>query len=353
MHTVPGRATICRMQERGSLKTIAEAAGVSISTVSRAFTRPELIGVETRARILAIADEIGYRPNRSARGLATGRTATVALMVPDIANPFFPPLVRAAENRAYERGFSVLLADNDEHEERESTHLVDLAAQVDGFVVCSPRAPTEAIRAAARRTPLVLVNRTIDGIASVSCATRGGMRQLVTHLDSLGHRKITYVAGPVAAWSDRERRDAVRRQARRHDMEVVVVGPYPATFEGGVMAADAVLASGGTAAVAFDDTLALGIIRRVAERGFRVPDDLSVTGCDDIVFAAMASPPLTTITTPVADAGRLAIDLLLDRLAGTTAPDEARQLVLDGTAVVRGSTAPAHRRRGGGKRSEA
>lgn len=269
--------------------------GVSISTVSRAFSRPELIGVDTRSRVLAIADEVGYRPNRSARGLATGRTKTIALMVPDIANPFFPPLVRAAESRACERGFSVLLADSDERADRESTHLVDLAAQADGIIVCSPRVADDVIAAAARRTPLVLVNRTVDGISSVSCATRAGMRQLVTHLHSLGHRRIAYVAGPPAAWSDRERRDAVRRQARRNAMEVSVFGPYPATFDGGVMAGDAVIADGASAAVAFDDTVALGIIRRLTERGHAVPRDFSVTGRDDIVFrrdgVAAAGPP--------------------------------------------------------------
>lgn len=328
------------MARSASLKTIAEEAGVSISTASRAFTRPELIGDDTREHVLKIAERLGYRPNRSARGLATGRTAMLAVLVPDIANPFFPPLVRAAEDSAYEKGYSVLLMDTDEHPEREAKLLRDLSGQADGVVVCSPRSRAEVIKSAAERTPLVLVNRTIPGITSVSCGTREGIRQIIDHLHSLGHRDLVYLAGPASSWSDRERRDGVRRQARKLGMNVQVLGPYPATFEGGVMAADAVVASGATAAVAFDDIIAMGVLRRLTERGFDVPGEISVTGCDDIFFAAMAYPPLTSIATPIADAGRTAVGLLLEQLDGTRR-NEVRQVPLSGNLVVRGSTGPA------------
>ncbi|TDE01978.1 LacI family DNA-binding transcriptional regulator [Jiangella asiatica] len=332
------------MARSASLKAVAAEAGVSISTVSRAFTRPELIGHDTREQILAIADRLGYHPNRTARSLATGRTALLAVLLPDIANPFFPPLVRAVEDTAYDRGYSVLLMDTDEHLDREAKLLRSLSGQADGVIVCSPRSRTEALRSAAERTPIVLVNRTIEGIASVSCGTRDGVRQLVDHLHSLGHRDIVYLAGPSSSWSDRERRDSARRQAKKLSMRFQVLGHYPATFEGGVMAADAVAASGATAAIAFDDVMAMGVLRRLTERGFAVPGQVSVSGCDDIFFAAMTSPPLTSIATPIAEAGRTAVNLLIDELTG--ASREKRQVTLSGNLVVRGSTGPTPAERG-------
>ena len=326
------------MARSASLKAVAAEAGVSVSTVSRAFTRPELIGSDTRAHVLAIADRLGYRPNRSARGLVTGRTTLLAILLPDIANPFFPPLVRAIEDTAYEKGYSVLLMDTDEHPEREAKMLRDLAGQADGVVACSPRSPTGVIRETAERTPMVLVNRSVKGIASVTCRTREGIGQLVDHLYALGHRKIVYVSGPASSWSERERRDGARRRAQKLKMAFDVLGPYPATFEGGVMAADAVAATSATAVVAFDDVMAMGIMRRLAERGFKVPEQISVGGCDDIFFAAMAFPALTSIASPIAEAGRTAARLLFDQLGG--AMGAKPQVALSGNLVVRGSTGP-------------
>jgi LacI family transcriptional regulator len=325
-----------------SLKTIAAEAGVSVSTVSRAFTRPDLIGERTRSEILAIAERVGYRPNRSARGLVTGRTATVGLLVPDIANPFFPPLVRAAEDRAYERGHAVLLMDTDEHVDRERALLADLTGRVDGLVLCSPRSAAGQIRELAEQLPLICVNRTIPGVTSVSCTTRDGLGEVVDHLHSLGHRRIVYLAGPATSWSDRERRTSVRRQASKRGMELSVLGPYPATFEGGILAGDAVVASDCTAAVAFDDVVALGAMRRLSERGYDVPGQYSISGCDDIFFSAMTMPSLTTVATPIAQAGRAAVDLLLDALDH---PDRRRvqQVTLSGEFIARDSTGPAPR----------
>lgn len=327
------------MARATSLRTIADEAGVSISTVSRAFARPELIGDDTRRHILEIAERLGYRPNRSARGLATGRTSLLAVLLPDIANPFFPPLMRAVEDAAYDKGYSVLLMDTDEHPEREAELLHNLSGQTDGVIACSPRSPASVIKSVAENTPMVLVNRSIPGLASVSCGTREGIRQIVSHLHSLGHSDIAYLSGPTSSWSDRERRDAARRQAKKLGMAFRVLGPYPATFEGGVVAADAVIASAATAAVAFDDIMAMGVLRRLAERGIRVPEQISVSGCDDIFFAAMASPPLTSIATPIAEAGRTAVHLLLDEIGA--AWREKQQVTLSGDVVVRGSSGPA------------
>lgn len=331
------------MPGSASLKTIAEEAGVSVSTVSRAFTRPELIGERTRTEILAIAERVGYQPNRSARGLVTGRTGTLGLLVPDIANPFFPPLVRAAEDRAYERGYVVTLMDTDEHADREKALIRDLGSRVDGLVLCSPRSPSALIRELAAQRPLVCVNRSIPGVTSVCCTTRDGLGALIEHLAELGHRDVVYLAGPSSSWSDRERRNSVRRQAARSGMSVDVLGPFPPTFDGGVLAGDAVADSNATAAVAFDDVVALGAIRRLSERGLDVPGQVSVSGCDDIFFASMTLPSLSTVATPIAAAGRAAVDLLLDAL-DEPAPARTREITLSGAFVARASTGPAPQR---------
>lgn len=332
------------MAPRASLKTIANEAGVSAATVSRAFTRPELIGEQTRNHILAIAQRVGYQPNRAARGLVTGRTAALGLLVPDINNPFFPPLVRAAEDRAFERGYAVMLMDTDEHPEREKALLGDLIGRVDGVVLCSPRSAAEQIREVSTHRPVVCINRTIRGVTSVLCSTRGGLSDVVNHLHSLGHRRIVYLAGPASSWSDRERRATVNRQAAKRGMQLEVLGPFPATFDGGIRAADKIAGGPATAAVAFDDVLALGVVRRLTDLGVRVPADFSVSGCDDILFASMTLPPLTTVASPMAEAGRAAVDLLLDAL-DSTQKRRVGQVVLSGEFVPRGSTGPAPKRR--------
>ncbi|MEY9894146.1 LacI family transcriptional regulator [Catenulispora sp. MAP5-51] len=320
-----------------SLKSIADEVGVSVSTVSRAFTRPEMIGERTRHRILSVAERVGYQPNRSARGLATGRTAVLGLLVPDIANPFFPPLVRAAENRADEAGYAVLLADTDEHAEREHRLMRETLSRADGLVLCSPRSATAPIKEIAARRPVVLVNRTIPGVASVVCSVDTGVGALMEHLHALGHRDLVYLGGPASSWSDKEKRGCVRRHAERLGLTVEVLGPYPPSFEGGLAAAEAVARHAATAALACDDVVALGTIRGLTERGHDVPGSVSVAGCDDVLFAGMTAPALTTIAMPNELAGRTAVDLLLDRLAD---PGRARQVVLPSSFVARDSTGP-------------
>ena len=325
-----------------SLKSIADEVGVSISTVSRAFTRPELIGEQTRHQILSVAERVGYQPNRSARGLATGRTAVLGLLVPDIANPFFPPLVRAAENRAYDSGYAVLLADTDEHADRERRLMREMLSRVDGLVVCSPRSAAGPIQEIAGRRPMVLVNRTMPGVTSVACSVDVGVSALMDHLHELGHRGLAYLSGPASSWSDKEKRSCVRRHATRLGMSVDVLGPYPPTFAGGLAAADAVAQHGATAVLAYDDVMALGTIRGLTEQGFDVPGSVSVAGCDDVMFAGMTVPALTTIAMPNELAGRTAVDLLLDQLVS---PGKPQQVSLSSSFVARGSSGPVRRKR--------
>lgn len=329
---------------KASLDTVARAAGVSPSTVSRALSRPEMVNESTRRRVLNIASELGYRLNAAAQGLATGRTMALALLVPDIANPFFPELVRAAEDRAQEAGYSMLLTDTDEREEREQRLLDQLAGRADGLVVCSPRSSAAGILAIAREVPTVLVNRTVDTIPSVTCVTRTGMARLVDHLQSLGHREVAYLQGPASSWSNKERLRSVRARTRQLGMRLQILGPYTPTLESGRKAAEDLTELGVTAVMAFDDLTAMGVLSRFWDLGIRVPDDISVAGCDDVFCAALCSPPLTTVTSSISLAGTTAVDLLLERLSPSP-PSQARHVSLVGDLVVRATTGPARRRR--------
>ena len=180
---------------RGSITIgdVAAKAGVSRATVSRAFTRPNLLTPAVVEQVRRIADELGYVPNRIARALSTGRFGTLALLVPDIANPFFPPLIRAAQARADALGYAVFLGDSDETPDREDRLLAKLAPQVDGFVVASPRLDEERIRFHAGQKPTVLINRDIADVPRVLIDVRGGIEMAMTHLFALGHRRIAYV----------------------------------------------------------------------------------------------------------------------------------------------------------------
>ena len=336
---------LCHVAGAGSkraatINDVAEAAGSSISTVSRAFHMPELVRPQTRERVLQIASGLGYTPNRAARGLITGRTGNVGLIVPDIANPFFPALVKAAQARARARDYSIFLADTEEDPDAEAGLIRAMAKQVDGVIACSSRMPDTKLREVASLTSLVLVNRRSPGIPAILMDMTGGMRQAVEHLYALGHRRCVYLAGPRPSWSNRQRWKSLKATADRLGMEAVVLGPFEPGYEAGLGAADQALASGPTAIVAYNDLMALGVLARLVDRGVAVPEEISVVGFDDIQMAAIASPPLTTVAVPAAAGGEAAVDLLLGALAGPGGDGrQARELKTQ--LMVRDSTGPA------------
>jgi LacI family transcriptional regulator, galactose operon repressor len=174
--------------------------------------------------------------------------------------------------------------------------------------------------------------------------TPSGMVHAAEHLASLGHRSIAYLAGPRASWADRGRWRALQSAARRLGLAMTRLGPFAPTMAGGTAAAEAVVNSEATAVIAFNDLLAIGMMRRLLARGLRVPDDISVLGCDDIFGADFCHPALTTLAAPLQDTGRAAVTLLLSRLAGQ---DPRRRVVLPTHLVVRESTGPrsSHRNR--------
>lgn len=320
-----------------TIQQVARAAGVARSTVSRAFTRPDMLSAETVAHVKAAADALGYAPNRVARALSTGRHGNVALIVPDVANPFFPPLIRAAEARADAAGLCVFLGDSDEDPAREDRLTGKMAAQVDGFILISSRLDQAAIRALRGRRPVVLVNRDVDGLDRVLIDSGTGTVEAVRHLHQLGHRRIAYVGGPPSSWSNQQRRTAVLATAEALGVEAIEVAAERPSYEGGMAAAPAVLAACATAAIAFDDLVAQGLMAGLADRGIGIPAAFSVIGCDD-VLGARTYPPLTSISSRSQDAGRTAIEILLSQLESGAAAGTAHRLPT--RLIIRATTAP-------------
>ena len=317
-----------------TLHDVAREAGVAISTVSRALSRPERVAVETSERVQEVARRLGYRPNRIARALPTGRTGMLAVLLPDITNPHHFGLVRGAEAQARAGGATLVVADTQEGPELETAHVNRLESAVDGFVLVSSRAPAAELLALAERRPLVLFNRRVEGLPSVATDSADGSRQVVEHLVALGHRSIAYLAGPPAAWSDGQRWRALADSAAAAGAEIVRCGPFPPTLDGGPAAADVGLSAGATALVAFNDLLAIGVLRRLEERGVAGPQQVSVVGFDDIFGADFCWPPLTTVAAPVGVAGRRLVDVLL---AGDIS---APVVTLPTSLRVRASTGP-------------
>jgi LacI family transcriptional regulator len=328
-------------REAPTISQVAEAAGVSRATVSRAFTRPDMLNAKTVRRVMAVAERIGYVPNHTARALSTGRNSNFALVVPDVANPFFPPLIRAAQVEAERLDFCVFLGNSDENPEQEEKLVSRFSTQVEGFVLASSRLSDERIRFHATRRPLVLINRDVKGIPRVLMDSGTGVAEAVDHLAALGHIRVAYVSGPKSSWSNAQRRAAVRRRAKAHGLEVLIVPAQVSSFETGYAAAPAILDFGATAAIAFDDLMAQGILAGLAARGVAIPRDFSVVGCDD-VLGAMTYPPLSSVSNACAKAGSVAIALLMDVLK-TRAVGDVRY-VLSTSLVIRGTTGAVAKR---------
>ncbi|MCG5212555.1 LacI family DNA-binding transcriptional regulator [Streptosporangium sp. KLBMP 9127] len=324
---------------RATIYSIATMCGVSPATVSRAFNRPELVSAPVRDRVLAAAAELGYQPSSAARGLVTGRAGMIGLLVPDITNPFFPLLVRAIQRAADRVDSPVMLIDAEESAAAEVRLVARLRGRVDGVLVASPRAPASALREAARDMPFVLLNRVQRDLSSVICDNTAALFDAGEHLYGLGHRTFALLAGPSASWAAARRSQAIRRWARGRDVRLVELGPFRATYKGGRRAGEALLRTDATAAFAFDDLMACGVIAELAGQGVAIPADRSIVGCDDVLLAQAVTPRLSTVTAPMDDLGRVAVEVLTREIeAPEGAPAHKR---LPGVFTPRDSTGPA------------
>ncbi|MET7329848.1 LacI family DNA-binding transcriptional regulator [Nonomuraea sp. NPDC005650] len=315
-----------------TIKDVARACGVHVSTVSRTFSAPHLVNPATRSRVLAAADDLGYRPNRAARALTTGRTFNMGLIVADISNPFFPPLIKAAQAQARGRDYHVFVADTDEDPRVEEELIRTFTKQVDGVLLCSPRLSNKMIERLAEDVPFVVINRRIKGMPAVLMNVAQGAKLALEHLVGLGHRRIALVSGPIGSWTSNEMQGAA---AEAPGLDLVFFGPNQPTESGGLSVAADVAACGATAVLAYNDLVALGLIEGLSEMGIGVPDQISVIGFDDILPGRLNRPKLTTVAMPAVAAGRMAVDLLLQ------SGGEGATVTLDTALIVRESTGRA------------
>lgn len=303
-----------RRERAATIADVARLAGVATSTVSRALSNPKRVNHVTRQRIEEAAAQLAYIPSAQARSLTSGKTGVVGVLVPDIANPFYFDLIRGAQRQLRAAGYAQLLLDTEESHEIESSMIELMLKNADGVVLAASRLDDDELVAAAARQPLVTINRDVPGVPTVILDTPGGMRQTLVHLHSLGHRSVVFVAGPSESWSSARRWEALQAAAEELGVEATNVGPWAPTAAAGPTAADAVIATGATAAVVFNDLLAIGMLGRLKERGLSVPTDLSIIGCDDIFGASFCNPPLTTVSAPIEECGRVAVTMLLSQL---------------------------------------
>jgi len=313
------------------LRDVADAAGVTPSTASRALHRPEMVSSATRARVETAARELGYLPNTAAQRLIAGRTRILALVVPDLSNPYFSFIAREAERRAQARGFDVYVVDTAMDGAFEAVVVDALSHWVDGVIACSAQ---RSHPGAARRVPIVYMNRRVRGSHAVLLDQAFIVDAQLGHLSELAHDRVLWVDGPKDYWASAARRRRALRWSTRLDVAVTPSGPVD--FESGLqIAAD--LDRTVTAVAAFNDAQAFGIIHGLLERGIRIPDDVSVIGSDDVPTTEYVRPRLTTVRAPRDAMSAAAVSLLIDHV---TDGDPVIVETLTGELVVRDSTAP-------------
>lgn len=292
-----------------------------------------MVASQTRERILAIAKQQGFKPNRAARALTTGRTGTIGLIMPTLTNPFFAPLVLSAQEAAARAGMLVLVATSENSAHREQDIVRRLAGQVDGVIMVAPMSGDSALRRFARTHPLILVDRAVGKMPAILTGTATALGEAADHLISLGHRRLAYIAGPPHSWADGQRRQVLRERADAAGASLTILGPLMPAFDAGITAAGQIPPDV-TAVIAYNSSLTLGLLYALGTSGVRVPDDISLVSGDDLAAFAAMTPGITAVEIPFAEVGASAVDGLRDILAGA---GSQRPVHVPGCLIVRAS----------------
>lgn len=322
-----------------SIYDVARAAGVSPATVSRTFAKPGRVREGTAARVRAAAAELSYRSQHFQPPTVAVPSGMIALILTDIANPVYLEVIRGCEDAATQAGYVLMVANGDESPERERRAIERAVPNVEAIVLTSSRMSDSGIRQVAKLRPLVMLNRAVQGVPSVVHDNARGTRSALEHLGSLGHRSLTYVAGPESSWADGVRWATVRAVGKELGIRVRKVGPVAPTVEGGRVGAAAWRKDPTTAVLAFNDLVAVGVVQGLQGEGHRVPQDVSVVGFDNANVSALVHPPLTTIASPLHLLGETSVRNVLAIADG--ARWTGHPVVLPMKLVERGSTGPA------------
>jgi len=332
------------MSDMGRCPTIydvAQEAGVAASTVSRAYSRPGRVNSATAQRVFRAAERLGYRSGRLDRdGRQPGGRSThkaIGLVIADVTNPFYGDIIKGAYEATRESGYQLMLSHTNESPEVERQTIENELPQVDGIVIASSRMTDSALRMVARQKAVVLLNRSIPEANCVLNDSARGIRRAAEHLGALGHEHILYVAGPENSWPDGVRWRALREAATDLGLSVRRVGPNEPTILAGFSAARRVAELDATAVLAYNDPLAIGVMKGLRKLGIGVPDDVSVVGFDNIIFDELVEPSLTTIASPLYRMGFMGVHNCIAVALG--ARPTGPPLVLPVRLVKRQSTA--------------
>lgn len=325
---------------RVTIHDVAREAQVSIATVSRVLNGGRTVNRGMAEKVREVAARIGYLPNAAARGLVSGRFRTIGVVVPDLANQYFPEVLRAAVLSAKIDAYRVVVIDSMGEADEEYEACRQQLPNVDGLILLSPRmSDSHMAQLAESKIPLVVVNRVVESLdlPTITADNRTAIHEICRHLHSHGHRTIVHVSSTTPTWQSREREAAMAESAEALGFELVSMRANQG-IAGGHDSVDAVLHHQATAVVAFNDLMAFGIVSRLTELGIRVPEDMSVAGFDDIDVARFSTPTLTTALSPKDKLGRRAWEAMRSLLGGGEAKPVAP---VAAPVIIRESTGSA------------
>ncbi len=333
-------------EQRVTIRSVADAAGVSMSTVSNVLSgRHEQMAPETRERVLAAITRLNYQPNHVARSLVTKRTATIGLIMSEVTNSLYPPVTVGAEEACREAGYGLLLANAEDAANEQRAIALMRAKQVDALIVFAVSlldVESEDLYAAqAAGTPVVAINRALpvdSPLSAVWFDHREGGRMATQHLIDLGHRRIAHIAGPANRLTGIQRRQGYEEALQEAD-----IAPEPAliataedySFASGELLMERLWQERPTAVFVAGDAMALGAIRALSQLGARIPDDCSLAAFGNPDFVRYATPAITTVDLPVSTAGRVAVELALRRMQH---PEEKEVRMLETSLLIRETT---------------
>lgn len=329
------------------IKDVAREAGVSTATVSHVINNTRYVSDEVRARVMRAVEKCRYYPNAHARTLASGRSRIIGLVISDIANPFFPELVKSIEAAAFERSYDIVLSNTNYDTERTSHYVRRfIERKVAGVAVMTSEMDKSLVAELAQReVPVVFLDVGETGLHmnNLRVDYEQGIEQAILHLVALGHRRIAYIGGTSDMRSSKRRLEAFQQTMQElfpNTDGLVFHGNFK--IEGGRRAASEILATQAaalpTAVVAANDLTAIGAISEFRAQGLHVPRDVSVIGFDDIAFASLNEPALTTVNLPRDELGRRAVEVLIKSLEDSR--QEGVEIRIPTNLVVRQSTAP-------------
>ncbi|MEZ5426847.1 MAG: LacI family DNA-binding transcriptional regulator [Pyrinomonadaceae bacterium] len=328
------------------IKDVAKEAGVSTATVSHVINETKFVTDETRRRVQQAIEKLNFYPNAHARSLASGRTNIIGLLVSDISNPFFPELVKSIETAAFERGYNVMLFNTNYNAERAADYvrrLIEL--KVAGVALMTAELDPDLIKELQKRNVRAVFNDlgvVGEYMSNIVLDYSSGIEEAVRHLISLGHKRIAHIAGSSRIRSGNIRREAFVEAMRKFlpgaDDSLIFEGDF--RFESGRMAGAKILELKElpTAVVVANDMMALGAMAEFKAAGLNVPQDISIVGFDDIAFASLCEPPLTTVCSPRVEMGRRAVEALMTTIEKTG--KSGAEIRIPTYLIIRKSTSP-------------